>query len=127
MDEKELRELLRERLHMELQLFKDYMLQMEKEDIFSASYETEIYVNLYEIFAVHADSLQGDAIRGLLNLRFGILEAVYQEWLAKEDGFFNELRAYACSRLENIAEMGSLDCGKDDNNGKNGEGLNQAA
>ena len=104
MDEKELRELLRERLHMELQIFKDSVLQRGKEDIFRASYETEIYVNLYEIFAVHTDNLQGDTIRGLLNLRVGILEAVYQGWLGKEDGFFDELKAYACRELENILE-----------------------
>lgn len=49
MDEKELRELLRARLHMELQLFKDFMFQKEKVDIFKSSYRIEIYVNLYEI------------------------------------------------------------------------------
>lgn len=118
MDEKELRELLRERLHMELQIFKDSVLQRGKEDIFRASYETEIYVNLYEIFAVHTDNLQGDTIRGLLNLRFGILEAVYQGWLGKEDGFFDELKAYACRELENISETADLYRGKDDKDGK---------
>ncbi|MBD5504049.1 MAG: DUF3848 domain-containing protein [Lachnospiraceae bacterium] len=118
MDEKELRELLRERLHMELQIFKDSVLQRGKEDIFKASYETEIYVNLYEIFAVHTDNLQGDTIRGLLNLRFGILEAVYQGWLGKEDGFFDELKAYACRELENISETADPYRGKDDKDGK---------
>lgn len=118
MDEKELRELLRERLHMELQIFKDSVLQRGKEDIFRASYETEIYVNLYEIFAVHTDNLQGDTIRGLLNLRFGILEAVYQGWLGKEDGFFDELKAYACRELENISETADPYSGKDDKDGK---------
>lgn len=124
MDEKELRELLRERLHMELQIFKDSVLQRGKEDIFRSSYETEIYVNLYEIFAVHTDNLQGDTIRGLLNLRFGILEAVYQGWLGKEDGFFNELKAYACRELENISETADPYRGKDD---KDGKGLDKAA
>ena len=118
MDEKELRELLRERLHMELQIFKDSVLQRGKEDIFRASYETEIYVNLYEIFAVHTDNLQGDTIRGLLNLRFGILEAVYQGWLGKEDGFFDELKAYACREPENISETADPYRGKDDKDGK---------
>ncbi len=78
MDEKELRELLRERLHMELQLFKDSLLRKEKEDIFRDSYKIEIYVNLYEIFAAHADSLTADMIRRLLHLNVGILETVYQ-------------------------------------------------
>ena len=124
MDEKELRELFRERLHMELQLFKDSILQKEKEDIFKASYEIEIYVNLYEIFATHTDSLSVGTIRRLLNLNFGILESIYQEWLGEEDSFFDELRAYACSELENISEMMSPKSRKDDEDGK---GLDKAA
>lgn len=124
MDEKELKELLRERLHMELQLFKDSMLQKEKEDIFSASYEIEIYVNLYEIFAAHSENLQSDVTRRLLNLNTGILESTYQKWLGKEDSFFDELKAYACNELKNISEMGSANCRKDD---ENGQGLDKAA
>ena len=42
MDEKGLRELLLQRLHMELLLFKDSMFQKEKEDIFKDSYRIEI-------------------------------------------------------------------------------------
>ena len=117
MEEKELRELFRERLHMELQLFKDSMLQKEKEDIFQGSYRTEIYVNLYEIFAAYADSLKNDAIRKLLNLKSGILEVVYQEWLGEEGSFYDELRDYACRELENISETGNTERGKDDEDG----------
>ena len=64
MDEKELRELLQQRLHLELMCFKDSMLQQDKEDIFKASYRIEIYVNLYEILLVHTEKLQEDMIRG---------------------------------------------------------------
>ena len=124
MDEKELRELFRERLHMELQLFKDSMLQKEKEDILKDSYRIEIYVNLYEIFAAYADNLKRDTIRKLLNLNFGILEAVYREWLRQEDGFYYELRDYAYSELENISQTRSKKRGKDDGDG---EGLDKAA
>ena len=124
MEEKELRELFRERLHMELQLFKDSMLQKEKEDIFQGSYKTEIYVNLYEIFAAHADNLKNDNIRKLLNLKSGILEAVYQEWLGEEDSFYDELREYACRELETISETENTERGKDDEDGK---GLDKAA
>ena len=124
MDEKELRELFRERLHIELQIFKDSMLQKEKEDIFKVSYKTEIYVNLYEIFAANADNLKSDTIRMLLNLNVGILESVYQEWLKEEDGFYDELRDYACRELENISETGNTKRGKDD---EDGEGLDKAA
>ena len=124
MDEKELRELFRERLHMELQLFKDSMLQKEKEDILKDSYRIEIYVNLYEIFAAYADHLKSGTIRRLLNLSFGILEAVYQEWLREEDGFYFELRDYAHGELENISQTGNAERGKGD---EDGEGFDKAA
>ena len=124
MDEKELRELFRERLHMELQRFKDSMLQKEKEDILKDSYRIEIYVNLYEIFAAYADNLKSGTIRRLLNFSSGILESVYQEWLRQEDGFYYELRDYAYSELENISQTGGAKRGKDD---EDGEGLDKAA
>ena len=100
MDEKELRELLQQRLHLELMCFKDSMLQQDKEDIFKASYRIEIYVNLYEILLVHTENLQSGMIRELLGLGFGILDSLYQEWLDREDGFYAELREYACYELE---------------------------
>ena len=124
MDDKELRELFRERLHMELQMFKDSMLQKEKEDILKDSYRIDIYVNLYEIFAAYADNLKSGTIRRLLNFSSGILESVYQEWLGEEDGFYDELKAYACSELENILQTGSKKHGKDD---EDGQGFDKAA
>lgn len=117
MDIKELQDLLSKRLYLELQLFKDSLLQKEKADIFKASYEIEIYVNLYEIFAVHIGNLNADTIRRLLNLNFGILEFIYQEWLTREDSFFDELQDYACGELETISELGSADLRKESGNG----------
>ena len=52
MDERELREIFLERLHVELHLFRDSMMQKSKADIYSNSYKIEIYINLYEILAV---------------------------------------------------------------------------
>ena len=118
MDEGQLKDLLSKRLYLELQIFKDSMLRHEKADIFGASYEIEIYVNLYGIFMVHADNLKKDTIRGLLNLRSGILESVYQEWLKREDRFFDELKVFACKELEDIPETGNKECGKERKDGK---------
>lgn len=104
MDENGLRDLLSKRLYIELQLFRDSMIRKEKEDIFRSSYEIEIYMNLYDIFMVHIGKLDTGTIRRLLGLNFGILEHIYQEWLTREDGFFNELEAYACDELKVISE-----------------------
>ena len=117
MEEKELRELLRARLHMELQLFKDSMLQKGKEDIFNASYRIEIYVNLYEILLVHTENLQGSIIRELLGMGFGILDHLYQEWMDREDSFYVELKEYACNELETIPEKLNLDGEKEEKDG----------
>lgn len=117
MDEKGLRELLLQRLYVELLLFKDSVLQKEKEDIFSDSYKIEVYVNLYEIFMERAGCLKEDAIRGLLNLKSGILEAVYQEWLSRNDSFYDELSAYVSDELELFSAMGRNN-GKESGDGK---------
>lgn len=117
MEEKELRELLQARLHMELQLFKDSMLQKGKEDIFKASYRIEIYVDLYEIVLAHVENLQSGMIRELLGLGFGILDHLYQEWLDREDSFYAELEEYACNELEMIPGKLNLDERMEDRGG----------
>ena len=124
MDKSELRDLLSTRLYIELQLFKDSMLQMEKEDIFKSSYKIEVYVNLYEIFTVHIEDLEADTTRRLLNLKFGIIEHIYQEWLSREDSFFDELKEYACDELKTLSEMGNKDCRGEE---KDGKGIDKAA
>lgn len=117
MDEKELRELLQARLHMELQLFKDSILQKGKEDIFNASYRIEIYVDLYEILLAHVENLQGGMTRELLGLSFGILDHLYQEWMDREDGFYEELKEYACNELEAIPGKVNWDAEQEEKNG----------
>lgn len=117
MDEKELRELLQQRLHLEIMCFKDSMLQQGKEDIFKASYRIEIYVNLYEILLVHTENLQGGMIRELLGLSFGILDHLYQEWLDREDSFYAELREYACNELEAIPKRVNPYAGEEEKDG----------
>ena len=124
MDENGMRDLLSKRLYIELQLFKDSMLQREKEDIFRSSYEIEIYVNLYEIFMMHIGNLDIGTMRRLLGLAFGILEHAYQEWLSREDGFFDELSEYARDELIVISNLRDLHNGEE---GEDGTGIDKAA
>ena len=124
MDENELRDLLSKRLYLELQLFKDSVLQKEKEDIFSSSYEIEIYVNLYEIFTEEIEDMEEGTMRRLLNLKSGILGHIYQEWLSREDSFFEELRSYACDELRSISEPENPDYRGE---GEDGTGIDTAA
>ena len=124
MDENGLRDLLSKRLYIELQLFKDSMLRKGKEDIFKSSYEIEIYVNLYEIFMIYIADLKAETLRRLLNLKSGIMEHIYQEWLSQEDSFFNELREYACGELAALSETGNRGHREE---GEDGTGTDKAA
>lgn len=102
MDDKELQEVLRQRIHIEFMVFKDSMLQKEKEVIFKDSYKIEVFVNLYEILLEYAGSLQGGILRELLNTNFGILDSLYQQWLKREESFYKDLKTYACSELKAV-------------------------
>lgn len=126
MEERELKSLLMQRLHLELLLFKDQILQKEKEDIFKSSYEIEIHVNLYEILVERADLLKKEALRGLVHLNTGILESFYREWMDRKDGSYEELSAYVSDRLELLSEVGkSSGIGGKEND--DGTGYDQAA
>ena len=90
--EEVLRDLLRKRLYIELQLFKDAMLGRKKEEIYKSSYEIEFYENAYEILMEETEYLGEAMLRGLLCCGQGILIFLYQEWLGQEDGGFDELQ-----------------------------------
>lgn len=100
MDINQLRELLLTRLYIELQVFKDSVLCMDKEAVFGEAYKIETFVNLYEILAERTGQLAEASLRELLYLGCGILEWLYREWLKKDDGSFNELKEYVYGALE---------------------------
>ena len=123
MEEKELRELFLERLHIELHLFKDSMLRKTKKEIYEASYKIEVFVNVYEILLEDAENLDPEMLRGILHWKYGILESLYEEWLGRDDNSFDELKSYVGSELVVMAR-GDISCRKETENGAK---LDQAA
>ena len=117
MDERELREILLERLHVELHLFRDSMMQKSKADIYSNSYKIEIYINLYEILADKAGEMKEPLLRKLLYQPSGILDAFYEEWLTRDDSFYLELHDYVEDEL-NVISDSRIYMGKDDGDGE---------
>ena len=114
MDERQLREVFLERLHIEIQLFKDSMLRKSRADIYAASYRIELYVNLYEILVEQVEKMPGKLIRAMVYYPGGILDVFYEEWLKKDDSFYTELRDYVEDELEVISASGR----KEDENGE---------
>ena len=117
MDIEVLRDLLRKRLYLELQLFKNDILVQKKEEIYKSSYKIEFYENVYEILMEETEYLGEAIVRGLLYHDQGILIFLYQEWLGQEDGIFDELQGYVGNMLENIVQIGRPACGKERGNG----------
>ena len=103
MDERELREIFLERLHVELHLFRDSILRKGKADIYSKSYKIEVYRNLYEILADQAAQIKESLLRKLLYQKFGILNAFYEEWLTRDDSMHAELTDYVKDELNVIS------------------------
>ena len=123
MEEKELKELFSERLHVELYLFKDSMLQKTKKEIYEASYKIEVFVNVYEILLEDTENLDSGTLRGILHWKYGILESLYEEWPGHDDNSFDELKSYVGSELGVMAQ-GDISCGREN---EDGEKLYQAA
>ncbi len=117
MEEKELREIFLERLHIELYLFKDCMLRKTKKEIYEASYKIEVFVNVYEILLEDTENLDSGTLRGILHWRYGILESLYQEWLGRDDNSFDELKAYVGSELGAMAQE-SISCRREREDGE---------
>ena len=117
MDEKGLRELLLQRLHMELLLFKDSMLQETKKEIYEASYKIEVFVNVYEILMEEVENLDIETVRGILHWKYGILESLYEEWLGYRDDSYDELKAYVGSELGVMAQ-GDISCRREREDGE---------
>ena len=124
MDEKKLRELFMERLHLEIQIFKDSMMCKSKEEIFAESYMIELYINLYEILLQQSERIPAQLLRKLLYQRSGILDAFYQEWLSMDDSFFTELKEYVENEFDILSAVKEVINGKGD---EDGEERNKAA
>lgn len=117
MDKEELLEAFRERLHMELLLFKDSMLRKEKAEIYEGAYKIETYANLYEILVEKAEYIPAGFLREMAYQPSGIIEAFYREWLKKEDNSFMELKEYVENELE-VLILEKTDEGKEGKYGK---------
>lgn len=101
MDKNSIKEKFVKKIYAELQEFKESIMMQEKSAIYSQSYKVEIFSTLYEILMEKADSLSDAILLNLLGQSTGILEALYQDWLKKDDSSYQELSAHVDSELEN--------------------------
>ena len=117
MDERELRQIFLERLHVEIHIFKDTILRRSKEDIFEGSFMIEVYVSFYNILVAEAERMSEPLLRKLLYQNSGILDVCYRKWLDKDTGFYTELKDYVEDEL-NVLEISGADRRKEQEHGE---------
>lgn len=125
MDENTLKNLLWQRMYLELQVFKYSVLQQSKEEIYHSSYQIEIFVNIYEILMEELENLDEETMTVLIYQNGSILRFFCEEWMAREDSIFDELKTCVINELDNIGGLYDSFYGKEDGDG--GTGSDQAA
>lgn len=125
MDENTLKNLLWQRLYLELQVFKYSVLQQSKEEIYHSSYRIEIFVNIYEILMEELENLDEETMTVLIYQNGSILRFFYEEWMAGEGSIFDELKTCVINELDNIGGLYDWFYGKEDED--DGTGSDQAA
>lgn len=83
--------------------FQKEMLRKDRADIYGEAYRIDILINLYEILLDKAETLP-DAVLRILLQRSSLLETVYDRWLKKADGAYEELVQHVEEELMKSAE-----------------------
>ena len=83
-----------EKISQELAVFKALKLKTTKEDIFSSSFEVEMYVILYEVLVDQIDDLSEAFMKSLMDEPKGVLKTLYESWLLSKGDNFNQVENF---------------------------------
>lgn len=97
MKEKELQELFRKKIHLELGEFEREMLGNESEDIYYNAYRIESMNNIYECLIEMSRKMELPMVKELLVFP-NLLVFLHECWTKVEDGHMEELRE--CLKVE---------------------------
>lgn len=124
MEGKEAKSLLEKRLYLELQIFRQSLLQKSKREIYDSAYKIEVMETLFGILLELIQDRKEDEIYQLLGWHGGILELIYQKWLKKDDSFYEELSSHTKEELTLFMKDECVINNQEDAHGKR---VNQAA
>ncbi|MCD7883126.1 MAG: DUF3848 domain-containing protein [Lachnospiraceae bacterium] len=97
-----MREYFLDRIFGEYQAYRASVLGCPNTEIFGRCYEIDITVNIYEILVEKAEKLPDDILAALMKHR-NILRDLYDLWLKKEDGAYQELEDYVSDEIKGMA------------------------
>lgn len=91
------------KLYEELQLFRSSILQMDKEKIYEEAYKIEIYASLYKILVEQSEDYPVQLLEKMI-VKGNVLQLLYDTWLKKEDGLYEELCSHVIYEIEKAVE-----------------------
>jgi hypothetical protein len=97
-----MQEHLLDRLYGEYQDYKDGVLRLSNEEIFSKCYEIDIMTNIYDIISELVEKMNDETITALLDCG-NILAELYNGWLKRDDNICSEINEYLTDEVVKIS------------------------
>jgi hypothetical protein len=93
---------LADRLYSEYQDYKDGVLRLSNDEIFSKCYEIDIKTNIYDIISELVEKMNDETIKALLDCG-NILDELYNGWLKRDDNIYSEIKEYLTDEVVKIS------------------------
>lgn len=103
MEEKELQELFKKKIHLELGEFERAMLEKETEDVYYSAYRIDCMSNIFECLCEMSRKMELPMVKELLVFP-NLLAFLYGCWMKVDDGHMEELRACLEMELAKLCE-----------------------
>lgn len=104
LERKELERIFCWKTSAELRAFQYAILQKEKEEIYSAAYQIDTMMNLYELLAKMSGTMEEETLAALARFP-SLLEFLYYRWLGYEDSHMEELQGCINKELSAIKDI----------------------
>lgn len=103
--EKNVKDLLVERLEQEMEQFQEGILQTEKETIYHLFYRIEVWERIYTILLGEVDQMKEETLLKLLLWQENLMETFYQGWMETEDKEYEQVQQYVRQQMKELTEL----------------------
>lgn len=104
MEREELERIFCWKASAELRAFQYSILQKEKEEIYSAAYQIDTMINLYELLVETSVAMEEETLTAAITFP-GLLDFLYYRWLGYEDSHMEELQGCIKKELSAIKDI----------------------
>lgn len=104
MNREELERMFQGKITTEMKLFQEWVLQLEKEEIFALAYRIDCTIRIYEILMEFSKEISERELE-VCNSIEGLLDIFYERWRKEPDSQEEELAYSICSMIQEMCAM----------------------